>query len=111
MVGYDWELSALHAILRGISSLTGTVQFSRLVSSFDAAQDSLRHAQTFRFPRASDTGHLLISTILKTVRHKRTVFKIVEMGGETLNRLKEYLARFWEYYESSPGLQKALCAI
>ena len=39
MVGYDWELSALHAILRGISSLTGTVQFSRLVSSFDAAQD------------------------------------------------------------------------
>jgi len=30
------------------------------------------------------------------------------MRGKTLNRLKTYLSEFWDYYQSSPKLQKAL---
>src|SRR3990167_1342478 len=29
---------------------------------------------------------------------------------KTLNRLKTYLSRFWEYYQSTPSLQKALAS-
>lgn len=32
----------------------------------------------------------------------------VDNTGRTLNRLKEYLARFWEYYQSSPAIRRAL---
>jgi len=32
----------------------------------------------------------------------------VDMGRETFNTLKIYLAGFWSYYQSSPALQKAL---
>jgi hypothetical protein len=29
-------------------------------------------------------------------------------GGKTLNHLKTYLSEFWDYYQTSPQLQKAL---
>ena len=33
---------------------------------------------------------------------------VVEMPGKLSNRVKDYLSRFWIYYESRPNLQKAL---
>jgi hypothetical protein len=33
---------------------------------------------------------------------------MVDTGGNSLNRLKDYLFRFWEYYQTSVSLQKAL---
>jgi|GEM_PF-4769349 len=35
-------------------------------------------------------------------------FVHVDIRGEMLKQLKDYLKRFWEYYNSSPALQKAL---
>lgn len=32
----------------------------------------------------------------------------VDTVGKTLNKLKDYLSRFWEYYKTSPALRKAL---
>jgi sulfur relay (sulfurtransferase) DsrC/TusE family protein len=32
----------------------------------------------------------------------------VEMSGKTMNRLKTYLKDFWEYYNTSPAIQKVL---
>ncbi len=32
----------------------------------------------------------------------------VDIAGKTLNQLKDYFSRFWEYYQSSPNIQKAL---
>ncbi len=33
---------------------------------------------------------------------------MVDSGENTLNRLKDYLFRFWEYHQTSIALQKAL---
>jgi hypothetical protein len=33
---------------------------------------------------------------------------MVDNTDNTLNRLKDYLSGFWQYYQSSPNLQKAL---
>jgi len=46
-------------------------------------------------------------------KHLKPPMKVVfvlmrEMDGKTLNRLKSYLSRFWEYYQTSPTFQKAL---
>jgi hypothetical protein len=32
----------------------------------------------------------------------------VDSDGKTSNRLKTYLSDFWEFYQTSPALQKAL---
>ncbi len=32
----------------------------------------------------------------------------VDIRGNTSKQVKDYLKRFWEYYTSSPALQKAL---
>jgi len=32
----------------------------------------------------------------------------VDIAGKTLNRLQVYLLKFWDYYQSSPALQKSL---
>lgn len=34
--------------------------------------------------------------------------RVVDLSFKTLNHLKSYLSRFWEYYQSSPNLQEAL---
>lgn len=34
--------------------------------------------------------------------------RLVDTARKTLNHLKDYLARFWQYYQTSPALQKAL---
>ncbi|MSR85323.1 hypothetical protein EXS71_02715 [Candidatus Uhrbacteria bacterium] len=36
------------------------------------------------------------------------ILNLVDMSDNTLNRLKDYLSGFWQYYQSSPSLQKAL---
>ncbi len=33
---------------------------------------------------------------------------MVDSSDNTLNQLKDYLSRFWEYYQTSTGLQKTL---
>ena len=35
-------------------------------------------------------------------------FLMVDSAYRTLNSMKSYLSRFWEYYQGSPQLQKAL---
>jgi hypothetical protein len=35
-------------------------------------------------------------------------FYVVDISDNTLNRLKAYLSRFWENYQTSVNLQKAL---
>lgn len=32
----------------------------------------------------------------------------VDITGKTMNRLKDYLTQFWEYYQSSQNIQNAL---
>jgi len=32
----------------------------------------------------------------------------VDVLGERLNRVKDYLTKFWEFYQATPSLQKAL---
>jgi hypothetical protein len=34
--------------------------------------------------------------------------KLVDIESKTSNRLKSYLSDFWEFYQTSPALQKAL---
>lgn len=35
-------------------------------------------------------------------------FFMVDISDNTLNRLKAYLSRFWQYYQTSVNLQKAI---
>ena len=38
----------------------------------------------------------------------RGAFSFVDMVGKRLNRIQDYLSRFWEFYQTTPNLQKAL---
>jgi len=44
---------------------------------------------------------------LKNLRRNEG-FLIVDTQGNTLNRLKDYLSRFWVYYQSNKNLQNIL---
>ena len=32
----------------------------------------------------------------------------MDMVGKRLNRMQDYLGRFWEFYQATPNLRKAL---
>jgi hypothetical protein len=44
----------------------------------------------------------------KYAKVKFSLKNVVNTTGKTLNRLKTYLSSFWDYYQTSPVLQKAL---
>ncbi len=71
-------MSMVQEIVLRESLPTGAVQVSHLISP---GAGSLRYAQPFRFPHATEAVQLLISTKIKTPRTKRSVFIFVEMAG------------------------------
>jgi len=52
--------------------------------------------------------HCSSRTETKNTLQKQSIFNFVEMSRNTLNPLKNYLSKFWVYYNSSLNLQKAL---
>lgn len=52
----------------------------------------------------------MVSVTYKKLNHTRVIqlFQFVDTSGATLNQLKQYLVGFWQYYNSSPTIQKAL---
>ena len=66
-----------------------------------------RLATTFNSRRKQSQFTCYISTQQQSLPFGRTVVR-VDISGKTSNQLKDYLKRFWEYYNTSPSLQKAL---
>jgi hypothetical protein len=48
---------------------------------------------------------------LHSVPALRSASIAVDLGRKTYDRLKEYLERFWGYYQSTHALQKALVTV
>ncbi len=103
-------MCASHAVMKGNLPLQGRYMFHislRLRARCDIFNIFDSPTRVMQVTRSSPPNF----GKTKTGCDRFFVPKLVDIAGKTLNRLNEYLVRFWEYYQSSPALQKTLCAI